>query len=218
MGFIYSHPIMSKNQVEEKEKKIVQDAIKVFMTYGIKSVTMDDVARNMRISKKTLYQYVNDKNDLVAKCLDYDCTETEDRIKEIMKKKLNAIDENLEISKYVVEELRDIHPSIFYDLEKYYPEAWAKMNELRHDFVGEVMQKNMERGIKEGLYRDDINAEIMTRLWVARLNVIFDPHLFPMESFKPVEVYSQMYMHHIRGIASEKGLKYFEQTLKTTKH
>lgn len=201
--------IMSINK--EKEQQIIGEAIKVFMTYGIKSVTMDDIARHMRMSKKTLYQYVSDKNDLVKKCLDHDCQITESTIKDILLKGLNAIEENFEISKHIVEDLKNIHPSIFYDLEKYYPEAWETMHELRHEFVAEVMEKNMIKGIKEGLYRKDLNVKVMTRLWVARLNIIFDPYIFPMNEFDLAEVYRQMFIHHVRGIASVEGVKYVEK-------
>lgn len=196
---------------KEKELKIIADAIKVFMTYGIKSVTMDDIARHMRMSKKTLYQYVSDKNDLVKRCLDHDCQITEKTVNEILTKGLNAIEENFEISKHIVEDLKNIHPSIFYDLEKYYPEAWNTMHELRHEFVGAVMQKNMERGIKKGLYRDDLNVKIMTQLWVARLNIIFDPNIFDLNEFSLADVYRQMFIHHVRGIASTEGLKFIEK-------
>lgn len=197
----------------DKEQQIIADAIKVFMTYGIKSVTMDDIAKHMRMSKKTLYQYVSDKNDLVTRCLTHDCRITEERVKEILSKKLDAIEENFEISKHIVEDLKSIHPSIFFDLEKYYPDAWNTMHELRHEFVGEVMLENMERGIKEGLYREDLNVPLITRLWVARLNIIFDPLIFSLSEFGLAEVYRQMFIHHVRGIASNEGLKYIEKNL-----
>lgn len=195
----------------DKEQQIIADAIKVFMTYGIKSVTMDDVAKHLRMSKKTLYQYVSNKNDLVKRCLDRDCQVTEVRVKEVLSKGLNAIEENFEISKHILEDLKNIHPSIFYDLEKYYPDAWNTMHTLRHEFAGAVMKQNMERGIKEGLYRTDLNVEMMTRLWVARLNLIFDPNLFSLNEFDWVELYRQMFIHHVRGIASDEGLKYIEK-------
>jgi len=195
----------------DKEQKIIADAIKVFMTYGIKSVTMDDIARHMRMSKKTLYQYVSDKNDLVTRCLQHDCHITEATVRDILSKDSNAIEENFEISKHIVEDLKNIHPSIFYDLEKYYPEAWNMMQNLRHEFVAVVMKHNMERGIKEGVYRKDLDVELMTKLWVARLNMIFDPTLFSLSEYNLVDVYRQMFIHHIRGIASDEGVKYIEK-------
>ena len=111
-------------------------------------------------------------------------------------------------------QLKDIHPSIFYDLEKYYPEARAKMNTLHFDEAAKMMEGNLQRGIEEGLYREDLNIPIMTRLWVSRINVIFDPSMFPMDKFNLTDVYQEMFIHHVRGIASEKGKDYLNKKLK----
>lgn len=103
------------DESKEKERELIKNAVEVFMTYGIKSVTMDDMARHMRVSKKTIYQYVKDKGDLVNKCMNRDCGFIQDRIEEVLAENLNAIDENFSISRVVINELRNIHPSIFYD-------------------------------------------------------------------------------------------------------
>lgn len=195
---------------DEKEQKLYMDAGKVFMRYGIRSVTMDDIARHLRVSKKTLYLYVKDKSDLVQKFLALDCNVTESEIKGILAQKMNAIDENFAISSFIIKELKDIHPSIFYDLEKYYPEGLATMNEMRHEYVAEVVASNIERGILEGLYRKDLRVQIVTSLWVIRLNILFESNNTLLQEFSLTEVYEEMFIHHIRGIASEKGLKYFE--------
>jgi len=204
------------SEEEEKnlrEEQIVEASLRVFMTYGIKSVTMDDVAKHLRISKKTLYLYFKDKNDLVQRCLDFDCVDTERRITAIQAKELNAIDEIFEISQYVLEELRSIHPSIFHDLEKYYPGAFNAMHNLHHEHVIKVIRRNLDNGIREGVYRDNLHVEVMSILWVQRLNLVFRNDLFPMPKYNLAEVYLQIFDHHIRGIASKKGLKYHEKKL-----
>lgn len=201
----------------EKEKCLIRRAIEVFMTYGIKSVTMDDMARRMHVSKKTIYRYVRDKDELVKKCVSSDCAFIQDKIKAVVAKDLNAIEENFAISSIMISELRNIHPSIFYDLEKYYPEAMEIMHHLRHDYITEVVLENLKKGIAEGLYRKDVNPVIMTELWVIRMNVIFNPNLFPMQEHHPKDVYLEMFKHHIRGIASGRGLKILENQLKTLK-
>jgi AcrR family transcriptional regulator len=195
---------------EARLDTIIPEIIRLFMTYGIKSITMDDVARHLRISKKTLYQYVQDKNDLVMKCMVFDSNTHQCGIEEIISKSHNAIDENIEISKFVMAQLKGIHPSIFYDLQKYYPKAWEMLHESREGHTAEVLHANIEKGIAEGYFRDDLNVEIQTRLWITRMNVIFDPKLFPMQEFKITEVFEQMFLHQMRGMASEKGLKYLE--------
>ncbi len=208
---------MKAVELDDKQKALLESAGQVFMRFGLKSVTMDDMARHLRVSKKTLYQFVKDKSDLIQKILERDCCLTENSIMGIVHKNLNAIDELMEISKFVVNELKEIHPSIFYDLEKYYPEAMVTMNELRHEFVSEVMASNLRRGMKEGLYRADLDVDIMTALWVTRLNILFEPNTFPVQQYRPLEVHEQMVLHHIYGIVSDKGRQYFENQHKQSK-
>ncbi len=209
------------NDIEqEKKTKLLRDVVSIFMTYGIKSVTMDDVAKQLHISKKTLYQYVSDKNDLVLQCVQLECRHEECEIGKILAQNLNAIDENIAISRFVLGQIRDVHPSIFYDFEKYHPEALAMLNESRQGFTVNVIYNNITKGINEGYFRNDIHVEIATRLWLSRINAIFQPVLFPMKEFTLSEVYQQMFVQQIRGLATEKGLKYFENriepNLKTT--
>lgn len=202
--------LMSEENIN-KEDQLIKDATDVFLTYGIKSVTMDDVAKHLRVSKKTIYQFVKDKEDLVNRCVRRDCDFIEEKVLAIQSQNLKAIDENFAISTVIIEELKNIHPSIFYDLEKYYPQAMAMLVEMRHDYIGGVMRQNLNKGIAEGVYRPELNVEIMTQLWVLRLNVIFNPTLFPMDEFHPKDVYFEMFIHHIRGIANSKGLKELEK-------
>jgi AcrR family transcriptional regulator len=199
---------------DQKLERIVSDAIKVFMTYGIKSITMDDMARHLGMSKKTIYHYVVDKADLVMRCVEYDCSEDRRQLEIIVSRKLNAIDENLAISRYIINQIKAMHPSIFYDMEKYYPDAWKKLRLTRQHFASEVLGNNIRKGMEEGYFREDLNVEIMTRLWIARMNVIFDPVMFPMQEFDLAQVYEQMFVHQIRGLASKKGIKYLEKYFK----
>lgn len=204
-------PMSEENTVKGKLEALIPQVISIFMTYGIKSVTMDDIARHLRMSKKTLYQFVTDKHDLVEKCMMHDCSLHDTGIRRITSENYNAIDENIEISKFIMQQLKGIHPSIFYDMEKYYPRAWALMQDTREGLAAEVIRANIIKGMSEGYFRPDIHVEIMTRLWIARMNVIFDPKHFPMQEFNIAEVYAQMFTHQIRGLATEKGLKYFEK-------
>lgn len=196
-----------------KKEKLLKDVTGIFMTYGIKSMTMDDIARQLRVSKKTLYQHFSDKSDLVLQCMHFECGFEELAIKEIIERGLNAIDENIEISRFVLAQIQQVHPSIFYDLEKYHPEAFAMMQDSRQGFTGEVIHNNIVKGIAEGYFRDDIHIEIATHLWISRINAIFNPAFFPLSEFDLGEVYQQMFTQQIRGLASEKGLRYLEERI-----
>ena len=183
------------------------------MQLGIKSVTMDEVARHLGISKKTLYKYVNDKNDLVKKSLDYSCELEQGEIQKICDKQQNAIDESFEISNYVFNHIRSMHPSIVFDLQKYHTEAWKEFTAFKKEQINQCYMNNIEKGIKEGLYRENVNGEIVTKFYTSRFEIMFDPEYFPQEEFDPAETYLEIFRYHIRGIASEKGIAYLAKKI-----
>ncbi|MCB0479781.1 MAG: TetR/AcrR family transcriptional regulator [Flavobacteriales bacterium] len=201
------------NKMDEKFETILMGALKVFMTYGIRSVTMDDLAKHMGISKKTLYRYVTDKNDLVIKGIEYHQQLEMCALEACVSKNLNAIDENFEISKVIVDQLQNIHPSVMFDLEKYYPEAMATFDQYKKTVVKHWVEDNMRRGIEEGLYRKDLNIPVLTGMYLARINDFFNADLFPKGvSFS--DIYLEIFRYHIRGLASEKGVKYLQDKVK----
>jgi TetR/AcrR family transcriptional regulator, cholesterol catabolism regulator len=200
-----------------RPQQIIESATKLFMQYGIKSVNMDDMARHLGMSKKTIYLHFKDKEDLVKKAVRSFCKLEDVQIEEICSRKLNAIDEMLEISKWVMSVLTNIHPSVMYDLEKYYPEVAASLKASRHKIVYDSMHSNVLSGQKQGLYRKDVNADIVVKLYIARMDSVFDQRLFPMSNYKVLDIYLENFRYHIRGIASEKGMQYLEQHMKKTK-
>ena len=200
--------------MSEQVKKIIEQASKFFLRFGIRSVNMDDVAKHMRMSKKTLYQHVKDKNDLVGKVITGICSEHNSCIRGISSKNLNAIDENYEITEYVAGILKEIHPSVHYDLEKYHPAAWDDMQRFKKESILECMTANIEKGVAEGLYRDDLNIPIVVRVYMSRFDVSFDGELFPPSEYSFVDVHWEIFRYHIHGIASEKGLKYLNKKVK----
>jgi AcrR family transcriptional regulator len=200
--------------MEEKERRVIIGATEVFMRLGIKSVNMDDVSRSLGISKKTLYQYVKDKNELVRKAMQLHCEIEDNAIDAICAKGLNAIDESFEMMKFISDMLRLIHSSIMFDIEKYHPEIKGEMMENRQSRVFTCIYENINKGIKEGLYRSDLNPKITARLYVGLVELIFKPEHFKDEHLNFFELYLEMFRYHIRGIASEKGIQYLQQKVK----
>jgi AcrR family transcriptional regulator len=201
-------------KMDEKFEQMLGGAIGVFMKYGIRSVTMDDMARQLGVSKKTLYKYVTDKSDLVKRCMAFQHEQEHCALGEVMKKGLNAIDENFEVSRFIAEQIKNIHPSVMYDIEKYYPEVKQEFNHYKKETVYGWVVDNMERGIKEGLFRDDLNVPILAAAYIQRMDDLFDEEAFPSSQFKTSEVYLELFRYHIRGLASEKGIEYLKQKVK----
>lgn len=199
--------------MNEREEEILNGACAVFMKYGIKSVNMDDVAKNLRISKKTLYKYVSDKRDLINRCFDLVHSQEEKAITQICARGLNAIDEMFEISHFAVGMLQGLHPSIHFDMEKYYPEVWKDMVNKRDTQVYSCMHANMVKGMEEGLYRDNLKPEILAKIYITKLDAVFDGEIFPPDQVSFAEVYMELFRYHIRGIASEKGIAYLVEKM-----
>jgi AcrR family transcriptional regulator len=200
--------------MEEREQHIIEQAGKVFMRLGVRSVNMDDIAQHLRISKKTLYQYVKDKNELVLRTVKCICDQHRSSICGIRDKNLNAIDENFEIAQFIAGQLGQMHPSIHFDLQKYHTEAWDLLQKTERADIYECVTANMAKGIEQGLYRDDLNIPIIARIYIARFDALFDGVLFPAKEFHFDEVVWEHFRYHIRGIASDKGLKYLIKKVK----
>ncbi|MCH2197238.1 MAG: TetR/AcrR family transcriptional regulator [Flavobacteriales bacterium] len=200
--------------MEEKESKIIEAAIGIFMRFGIKSVNMADIAAQLGISKKTLYKYVSDKADLVKRAMEYHCDLEDKQLKEIAEKNLNAIDESFEVMRMVMNMVKDIHPSVLFDIQKYHPEIKKSMEEDRHKIIYDHLTANMEKGMKEGVYRDDIHPDIVASLYVNNVEAIFHKLTFVETEYSFATLYRELFRLHIRGIASAKGIKYLVEKMK----
>lgn len=178
------------------------------MQYGIKSITMDDVARHLGMSKKTLYLYVKDKKELVLKAMQYNIESDVKCTFDITNRGLNAIDEMLEIAAFVTEQIKKVQPAVLFDIQKYYPEAWALHEQFKYEHVVEHLTINIEKGIAEGLYRSNLVPEMIAKFYVSKLESVFDPRLFPTNKYTVPQLYNEFMRYHLLGICSYKGAEY----------
>lgn len=196
------------------ENKTYQKVENLFLRYGFKSVTMDDVARELGISKKTLYQFVENKNDLIEKVITAHIEQEKEVVYDVRSKAKDAIEEMLVISKHVNQDLKKVSSQVIFDLQRYYPSAWDIIENFRIQFIHETIERNVEWGIKEGLYRKEINPKIIAKLYIGIMHRIFDPGFFPPNEYQSSEIYLESVEYHIHGVASPKGLellnKYYE--------
>jgi AcrR family transcriptional regulator len=189
----------------------------LYLKYGIKSITMDDVARELGISKKTLYQYVVDKTDLVTKVLDVEITRRASGFDVTKIKGNNAIEEMIMLNNHVIEMLKEYKPSTAYDLKKYYPDLFRKFYESRRAKMFEWILNNLKRGKSEKLYRPEINEEIIAKLYVYRNEVIIENDQFDLNEYTSPKFFNEVFIYHIRGIATEKGIEKLAGYLKKIK-
>ena len=197
--------------MNEKVQSILNHVSKLYHRYGIKSVTMDDVAHHLCISKKTLYEYFKDKKDLVTKVLDAEHSCNCMVFEEIMKRKLNAIEELFEMYKSIKKMIQDYNPSMDYDIRKYYPDLYTRVREARRAAMVGNSLINMKKGKKEGLYRKDLSEDILARLHMFRIENLADTELFSPDELNSFEVFHELFVYHLQGIMSSKGRDFFEK-------
>ena len=154
--------------MNEDFKNILSKVRELYTKYGIKSITMDDVAKELGISKKTLYQHVTDKEDLVGKFIDNEIELRQKQICECFKAGYNAIEELFEISFFMNKLMREQNPATEHDLKKYYPEQYQKIVKVRREGMFSYILLNLKKGKKEGLYRDDMDDEVIAKLYLSR--------------------------------------------------
>jgi AcrR family transcriptional regulator len=205
---------MDNNELTDKGKQILSKSRELMMRYGIKSLTMDDIAQQMGISKKTLYQVVKNKADLVDKVMDMTITEQQSGIGNMEAELDNAIDEMLKIYQQHAIMIKRMNLALTFELKKYFPESWHKLENFRNDFIFKSVCRNIDKGKAKGLYRTDVHTIIIAKLYSSRVLDLINPELFPREEFLPDLLLHEMFLYHLHGIASDAGLKYLREEVK----
>ena len=195
-------------------KNILLKVRELYMKYGIKSITMDDVAKELGISKKTLYQFVTDKDDLVGKFIENEIALKQEEMFKCFKIGFNAIEELFEISIFMNRMMREQNPATEYDLRKYYPHHHQKIVKSRRERMYNYILLNLKKGKEEGLYREGMNEEVIAKLYLSRSENIQFNELFTVEEFTSVKLFVELLTYHVRGIATEKGIIVLEKKIK----
>jgi AcrR family transcriptional regulator len=194
--------------------RIIESALNLFMREGVKTVNMDDIASFMGISKKTLYQYVNNKADLVEKAFRLHQYRILGMISNIQEKNENAIDELFEIDEKLCLMLKNRPPRLINNLKKYYTNVWEILDEIKKKHLFTCITENMDRGKEQGLYRNEANSNIIAKLMMNTVDALVDDATFPLTQYDFKSLLEENRVYHIRGIATDKGIKYLEQKLK----
>ncbi len=187
--------------------RIFQQAHLLFMQYGLKSVSMDDIANKMGISKKTIYQYYADKEALVAEVVKQITSENQFQCDNDIINSENAIHEIILAMEQMSKLFETMNPSILFDLHKYYPQAFKLFLAHKNDYVFGKIKQNINRGINEGLYRDDLNIEIVSRYRVESIVIAFNPEFQSSVKSSLVSIAQELSTFFLYGVVNEKGYK-----------
>jgi AcrR family transcriptional regulator len=199
--------IVLPSEINNMEQRIVEKAQELFFRYGLKSVTMDDIASNLGASKKTIYQYFKDKDHLVDAVVQREIEQDMHECTSIACSCDNAVQEVFRGFEMLQEMLTTMNPAIIFEMQKYHPEAYKKMNAHKNKFFVNIMKENLIKGIKEGYYREDINVEVIARYRVESIFLGFNPEVFMQSKFTLVQVEMELMEHFLYGICTPKGQK-----------
>lgn len=191
----------------ETKDRILKGAEELFFKFGIKSVTMDDIAKHLGISKKTIYQFYSDKNEIVETLMQYSLKQDECEFQQIQAESANMIDEVMKMMTHISSMFAKVNPNIFYDLQKYHPKAWAQFKVFKQECMAKMIETSIERGKKEGLVRADINSKVLSRMRIEQVEMRLNPEIFPQTEFKIVDVQLALIDHFLHGICTLKGHK-----------
>lgn len=191
--------------IMEIRERIIEEAKKEFIQNGVRSVTMDDIAQNLSISKRTIYENFRDKNELLKSCLESMWFEQSRRNEEVIKNTANVIEAIFQLMQIGINAIRTYNPLFGLDLKKYHASIWAEAN-LRSEETGfNQIYRLLRKGINENLFRKNINVEIVTKILQEQLKALSDDNAFPKDKYKMDVVFENMIINFIRGIATAKG-------------
>lgn len=183
----------------------------MFFAYGIRNVSMDDIAKHIGMSKKTIYQYFADKDELVYEFMQIGMSEQMQEMRAVAENSDNVIEELHKAMLKTRELFSKVNPLMLFELKKYHPKAWELFNHCKEGEMQEHFTKTIQKGIKEGLFRANIDVEILAKMRMELVQMAFDPKVFPSPQFNFLDVNIQIFEHFVYGIITLKGLNLLNQ-------
>jgi TetR/AcrR family transcriptional regulator, cholesterol catabolism regulator len=202
----------------EPLEKILTSSIELFSQYGFKSITMDDIARRAGISKKTLYQHFANKHEVVAESMTWYKHNTTESCAVVLEDSENAIEAMVKILAFFDKMYRQLNPMAMFELQRFFPEAYKTFRDLLIERDVVMVRDNILQGIKEGLYREDIDAGLLARFKIETSLISLQPNLLVSDRNNLMNVALEIGEHFLYGIMTQKGIElyvtYKEQYLK----
>jgi len=188
-------------------EKIVSTSEKLFMNYGLKSISMDDIANELGMSKKTIYKHFSTKDRLIHITLSTYLRKEKRIVNDIVLKSENAVEEIVNIGRHVIKMARRLKPTLVFDLKKYHAKNWDLIEEHHFNFIQELIQNNLKRGMNEGYFRTDMDPLVIAKLYVTKSLMISDENSFPMDRYSREDLFKQHLLYHLYGVLSNEGIK-----------
>ncbi|AKD58029.1 TetR/AcrR family transcriptional regulator [Spirosoma radiotolerans] len=195
------------------KERILDEAERLFWKYGVRSVTMEDIARKLGISKKTIYQHFSDKEQILYQVIEGKTGRDQFAMECMVVGITNPVEELLSVLSLMQKNADQISPNLLIDIKRYYPQAFAIFRQYKEEQIMRSILENIQKGISQGLYRADINPTILARLRVEQIELAFDNDIFPTDQYSMHDIQSELTHHFVRGMLTEKGFTIYNQFL-----
>lgn len=193
------------------KERILAEAERLFWKYGAKSVTMEDIIKPLGISKKTVYQYFIDKEDILYQVVESRIGKDAEQMCFASAAAPNPIAEMLLFLKELQQHTEQVSPNLLIDIRRHYPRTWQLFEEHKHNFIVRSILENIQKGMAQGLYRSDLNADLLSRMRVEQVELAFDNDVFPADRYSMLDVQRELIHHFVRGMLTEQGFKVYNQ-------
>ena len=203
--------------MDDQMRDIIISVRELALKYGIQDISLAQITQKLNISPARMQKYFKNESDLVKKVLEFERDSFKIIFDEYNFAEVNAIDILLTVSKEIATRFTSLTPSISVELKKYYPEIYQLHLELRIEFIFEKIKINIEKGIRQGMYREDLSIELIARLYISRLIDLHNPDFFPPDKFSFATLFEVMFENFIRGICNNEGIKYYKKQKKSMK-
>ncbi len=192
---------------------ILNAADQLFKSRGIVSVTMDDIAHKMGASKKTIYQTYKSKDEIVTTLAKKFFQEQKEKYAD-MENASSALEELLLLLKHYQDLFEILQPRLIHEIQKYYPDIWTMTLKHKNDNLLERVKQNLVRGIKEKLYRDDIDVDFIAKLRATEIELAFNDYIFPNSHFPTFKIAEQLLKLYLFGIVNPETHKKYVRKFK----
>ncbi len=200
------------------KEKILEEAERLFWKYGVRSITMDDIARRLAISKKTIYQHFTDKEDILMQVTLFRQGKDQALMDCAYATAETPIHEMLAMLDEMRKNVDKMNPTLMMDIKRYYPKAWSLYTKFKEEFIMKLMLDNIRRGITDGYFRADINPDILARMRVEQVEMAFEMSAFDANTHDMMAVQQELTHHFVRGLLTEKGFDIYNQCNSTINH
>jgi AcrR family transcriptional regulator len=210
--FLVLHPGSTKMKAEDQ---ILKGAEELFFRYGLKGITMDDIAKHLGMSKRTIYQHFPTKDSIISALLKAHREKNDEQIKSFHETAADAVEEILMTMQQLKSMFGVMNPRLLFELKKFHPKVWQEFQDFKQNVIMQSVTENIKLGIKQGIYRDDIDVAILSRLRVEQIELAWNPEIFPPSTHDTTKVHIVLIDHFLHGLLNSNGYRLLEKYKKS---